>query len=103
MFDFDYSYICLWVALACAVQTKKNKHNKNSHFFIDYSIINPNLSKILLYTKNSLNKLIKNFIEKNINTINEEDNLDKELANVLNNLSSETYISIIRKFIKNYI
>jgi hypothetical protein len=61
------------------------------------------LRKILLDTKNSLNKLIKNFIEENINIINEEDNLDKELANVLKNLSSETFISIIRKFIKNYI
>lgn len=61
------------------------------------------MRKILLDTKNSLNKLIKNFIEENINIINEEDNLDKELANVLKNLSSETFISIIRKFIKNYI
>lgn len=82
---------------------KKINTIKTLIFFIDYSIINPNLRKILLDTKNSLNKLIKNFIEENINIINEEDNLDKELANVLKNLSSETFRSIIRKFIKNYI
>src|SRR5699024_2521286 len=74
-FLFDYSYITL-------EDNDKKDYNMGG---VNYSLINPSLSKILLENEKSLIKLINNFKDEYI-TIDSSDNDDityKELANIL--------------------
>lgn len=87
-FLFDYSYISL-----------KSASLKNLSFgAIDYSVINPSLTKILIESENSLIKLIANFQYANLSKANsksDDEILYVELANILKVVSKKVLISIM--------
>jgi len=80
--------------------SKDNKSNINSNFSIDYSIINPNLTKILIENEDNLIKIIKHFMFENkyiddSDLNNDVDELHKELANILSVIPNKIVLSIM--------
>ena len=86
-FLFDYSYISL----------EENDRKDYGMGGINYSIINPSLTKILLENEKSLIKLIHNFKNEyiSINSAENDEITYKELANILKDVQSKNVISIM--------
>jgi len=83
---FDYSYISLEI-----------DSNKINWGVIDYSLINPSLTKILLYNEKLLIKLIGNFIKAHHQTVTsvQEETFNEIVANMFKVISNKTLISIM--------
>lgn len=88
-FLLDYSYISL---------DDKSNNKPKGFGSIDYSLINPMLSKILIESEKYLIKLIDNFKEENLSNLsskNDDDKLYNELANILVVVNSKTLVNIM--------